>query len=51
MTDLLTSAYISGLNEILLVAAIVAFAGGALAFVLVRQRDFVAYAAPSAASH
>ncbi len=51
MTDLLTSAYISGLNEILLVAAIVAFAGAALAFVLVRQRDFVAYAAPSSASH
>ena len=43
VTELLTSAYISGLNEILLVAAIVAFVGGALAFVLVRQRDFVAH--------
>ena len=35
------SAFISGLNEILLVAAIVLFAGAVLAFVLVRQRDFV----------
>jgi predicted MFS family arabinose efflux permease len=53
VTDLLTSAYISGLNEILLVAAIVAFVGGALAFVLVRQRDFVAHsgAVPEPASH
>jgi len=53
VTELLTSAYISGLNEILLVAAVVAFAGGALAFVLVRQRDFVAHsgAVPEPASH
>jgi predicted MFS family arabinose efflux permease len=53
VTDLLTSAYISGLNRILLVAAIVAFVGGALAFVLVRQRDFVAAsgAVPEPASH
>jgi EmrB/QacA subfamily drug resistance transporter len=36
------SAFISGLNEILLVAAFVLFAGAVLAFVLVRQRDFVA---------
>ena len=36
------SAFISGLNEILLVAAFVLFAGAALALVLVRQRDFVA---------
>ena len=53
VTDLLTSAYISGLNRILLVAAIVAFVGGALAFVLVRQRDFLAQsgAVPEPASH
>ena len=53
VTSLLTGAYISGLNEILLVAAIVAFVGGALAFVLVRQRDFVANtgAVPEAESH
>src|SRR5439155_1113230 len=36
------SAFISGLNAILLVAAFVLFAGAILAFVLVRQQDFVA---------
>ena len=36
------SAFISGLNTILVVSAIVLFAGAVLAFVLVRQRDFVA---------
>jgi predicted MFS family arabinose efflux permease len=36
------SAFISGLNTILLVAAFVLFAGSILAFVLVRQQDFVA---------
>jgi len=36
------SAFISGLNTILLVAALVLFAGSILAFVLVRQQDFVA---------
>ena len=34
-------AYIDGLNEILIVAAVVAFVGGVLAFALVRSRDFV----------
>jgi EmrB/QacA subfamily drug resistance transporter len=36
------SAFISGLNTIFLVAAIVLFAGAILAFLLVRQKDFVA---------
>jgi EmrB/QacA subfamily drug resistance transporter len=36
------TAFISGLNTILLVAAFVLFAGAILAFVLVRQQDFVA---------
>ena len=36
------SAFISGLNEILFVAAFLLFAGAILAFVLVRRRDFVA---------
>lgn len=36
------SAFISGMNEILLVAAFVLFAGAVLAFVLVRRQDFVA---------
>ena len=35
-------AFVSGLNDILLVAAIVAFVGAALAAALVRRRDFVA---------
>jgi EmrB/QacA subfamily drug resistance transporter len=36
------AAFISGLNEILLVGAIVAFAGAVLGFALVRRSDFVA---------
>jgi predicted MFS family arabinose efflux permease len=36
------TAFISGMNTILLVAAFVLFAGSILAFVLVRQQDFVA---------
>jgi hypothetical protein len=44
------SAFVSGLNTILLVAAVVLFVGSVLAFVLVRQKDFVASApAPAAA--
>lgn len=44
-------AFISGLNEILLVAAAVALVGSLCAFLLVRQRDFVSQGAaePSAA--
>jgi EmrB/QacA subfamily drug resistance transporter len=41
-SEIARAAFISGLNEILLVGALVAFAGAALAFVLVRGRDFVA---------
>jgi EmrB/QacA subfamily drug resistance transporter len=40
-------AFIDGLDEILIVAALVAFVGGVLALALVRSRDFVA--APGAA--
>jgi EmrB/QacA subfamily drug resistance transporter len=42
------AAYIDAFNELLIVGAIVAFAGAALAFVLIRSRDFVA--APAAAA-
>jgi EmrB/QacA subfamily drug resistance transporter len=42
--------FIHGLNEILLVATFVALAGSVLAFLLVRQRDFVA-SGPAAAGH
>jgi len=40
-------AFIGGLNELFVIAGVVAFAGAFLAFVLVRQRDFVG--APQAA--
>ncbi len=44
------SAFLSGLNSILLVAAFVLFAGAILAFLLVREKDFVA-SGPAAAGH
>src|SRR5437764_2010687 len=40
-------AFITGLNEILLVAAFVAFAGAVLGFALVRRSDFVASGLPA----
>ncbi len=40
-SEIARAAFISGLDEILLVGAIVAFVGAVLAFVLVRRRDFV----------
>jgi EmrB/QacA subfamily drug resistance transporter len=47
--SLADSAFVGGLNTILLVAAVIVFAGSVLAFVLVRQKDFVA-SAPAAAA-
>jgi predicted MFS family arabinose efflux permease len=41
-------AFISGLNELFLIGAVVAFAGALLAFVLVRQSDFVGHARQAA---
>jgi EmrB/QacA subfamily drug resistance transporter len=41
--------FVDGLNLILLIGAIVAFAGAALALVLIRQRDYVAAPAGAAA--
>jgi hypothetical protein len=40
-TEAATRAFVNGLDDILVVAAAVAFVGGLLAVVLVRQRDFV----------
>jgi hypothetical protein len=40
--EIARAAFVSGLNEILLVGAILAFVGAALAFVLIRSRDLVA---------
>jgi MFS family permease len=47
--DAARQAFIDGLNEILVVAAIVALVGAVLSFALVRSRDFVAHQAPAAA--
>ena len=47
MVEAARGAFIDGLNEILIVAALVAFAGGILGFVLVRGRDFVAARRPA----
>ena len=35
------SAFVSGINELFVVAGVIAFVGAVLAFVLVRPRDFV----------
>jgi EmrB/QacA subfamily drug resistance transporter len=40
--ELARAAFVSGLHEIFLVGAVVSFVGAVLAFVLVRERDFVA---------
>jgi EmrB/QacA subfamily drug resistance transporter len=42
VTEAARRAFVDGLDEILIVAALVAFTGGLLALVLVRSRDFVA---------
>jgi EmrB/QacA subfamily drug resistance transporter len=47
--EIARAAFIAGLNEILLVGAIVAFVGAVLGFLLVRGRDFVASGPPPAA--
>jgi hypothetical protein len=44
------SAFTSAMNDILLVAGVIALAGAVLAFVLVRTRDFATYGAPQAAA-
>jgi EmrB/QacA subfamily drug resistance transporter len=38
------AAFVSGIDEVLLISAIVAIVGGALALLLIRQQDFVAHA-------
>jgi EmrB/QacA subfamily drug resistance transporter len=40
--DVARAAFVAGMNEILLVGAILAFAGAGLAFLLIRSRDLVA---------
>jgi EmrB/QacA subfamily drug resistance transporter len=48
-TAVIHGAFTAGLNELLLIAGIVALAGAVLAVVLVRGSDFVGYAAPEPA--
>jgi MFS family permease len=45
-----TTAFVGGLNDILVVAAVMAFAGGVVAAALVRQQDFVAHPQTAAAA-
>jgi hypothetical protein len=47
-----THAFVSGLNELFVIGAVLAFAGAVLTFLLVRQSDFVGHAqqAPAAAA-
>ncbi|HEY4440294.1 MAG TPA: MFS transporter, partial [Candidatus Elarobacter sp.] len=47
--EIARAAFVNGLHEILLIAAVVAFVGAVLAFVLVRRQDFVASAPAPAA--
>ena len=42
--DIADHAFTSGLNELFVIGAVIAFAGGLLAFALVRQSDFVSHA-------
>jgi EmrB/QacA subfamily drug resistance transporter len=46
--ELAASAFTTGLNEIFLVGAIIAFVGGALGLALTRSADFVTYEQPEA---
>jgi EmrB/QacA subfamily drug resistance transporter len=48
VTHAATVAFVSGMNEILLIAAVLSFIGAACGFVLVRSRDFFQYKAPQA---
>lgn len=43
-------AFISGLNELILIASIIAFAGAILTFILIRQRDQAVYEHPNSDS-
>jgi EmrB/QacA subfamily drug resistance transporter len=49
LTRLAEQSFVDGLNQILLIAAIVAFVGAILAAVLTRPRDFLDHGAPAAA--
>src|SRR5215831_9537751 len=50
LAGIVTGSFTTALNEILLVAAIISFASGVLAFVLIRSKDFVSQAQPDHAT-
>jgi hypothetical protein len=50
VVDAARQAFVSGLTELFVIGAIVAFVGAALGFALVRQRDFVASGPEAAAA-
>ena len=49
LVEVVQRAFIDGLDEILVVAAVVAFVGGVLALALIRRRDFVTAPEPAVA--
>jgi EmrB/QacA subfamily drug resistance transporter len=51
LAEVARASFVSGLNDILIVAAIIAAIGAVLATVLVRRRDFVASGQAAAAAH
>jgi EmrB/QacA subfamily drug resistance transporter len=50
LAGIVTGSFTSALNEILLVAAIISFASGVLAFILIRAKDFASYTQPDQAA-
>jgi hypothetical protein len=50
LAGIVTGSFTTALNQILLVAAIISFASGVLAFVLIRSKDFVSHTPPDPAA-
>ncbi len=50
VADAATTAFVDGLNEITLIAAVLAFVAAVFAFILIRQKDFEQHGPPAGAS-
>ena len=50
LAGIVTGSFTTALNQILLVAAIISFASGVLAFILIRSKDFVSHTQPDHAA-
>ena len=50
LAGIVTGSFTTALNEILLVAAVISFASGALAFILIRSKDFISHTQPDHAT-